>query len=127
MKPRLLLALLLLPLLAQADALSAIGYGSAGLLLLQVVGGGLCLTALGVFVWRRYVAHQRDREWRGTWNDAPNEVTTPQRDREWRGARNDAPNEVATREQTGSHLLRYVVLGALAVTVVVYSVLLWAE
>ena len=109
MKTRLLLALLLLPLLAQADALKALGEASAALLLLQVVGGGLCLAALGVFVWRRYVAHQRDREWRGAWNDAPNE------------------GKVTTREQTGSHLLRYMVLGALAVTVVVYSLLLWAE
>jgi hypothetical protein len=106
MKIRLLLSLLLLPLLARADALEAIAYGSAAVLLLQVVGGGLCLASLGMFVWRRYVAHQRDREWRRTWNNAPNEATM--------------------REQTGSHLLRYVVLGALAVTVVVYGLLLWA-
>jgi hypothetical protein len=101
MKSRLLLALLLLPLLAQADALSAIAYGNAVVVLLQVVGGGLCLAVLGVVGWRRYVAHQRDRAWRSTWDQG------------------------TMRAQPGSHLLRNVVLGALAVTVVVFGLLLW--
>lgn len=63
------------------------------------VVGVLFLVAVVVYLLRLYVAHQRDREWNG----------------------------VTAREKTSSHLLRNVVLGALAVTVVVYGLLLWAE
>jgi uncharacterized membrane protein len=98
MKHRLLLGLLLLPLLAQADALGALG-AYYELLMWLYIAGILLFIALVVYLLNRYVARQRDREWNG----------------------------VTAREKTSTHLLRNVVLGALAVTIVVFGLLLFAE
>ena len=98
MKLRLLLGLLLLPLLVQADALGALG-AYYELLMWLYIAGILLFVALVVYLLNRYVARQRDRAWNG----------------------------VTEQEKTRARLLRTVVLGALAVTIVMYGLSLFAE